>query len=258
MPAPTFSEYEEAALSIDSEIKYHILKEENDFKITEGFIEDINDEIDMIFICNPNNPTGVLTKWNLIEQIVIKAKKHNAVVVIDESFLDFVKEESEFNSKHLLEKYDNLIIIKSLTKFFAIPGIRVGYGICLNNKVKEMINKVSVPWSINIVASEGVCQGFREIDYINETIDYVEKERIYLEENLRKIENIKVFSPTVNFIMLKVLNNINLKEELLKKSILIRSCDNYKGLNKKYFRVAVRTREENEKLIEAICNLLKL
>ncbi|MEG2017100.1 MAG: threonine-phosphate decarboxylase CobD [Clostridium sp.] len=252
LPAPTFSEYEEAVRSIDGEIKYYSLKEENEFRIDDNFINHIDEEIDLVFICNPNNPTGVLTEKEFVEKVLKKAKEFGTKVVLDESFLDFVEDKFKYSSMELIKNYNNLIIVKSLTKFFAMPGIRIGYGITSNEAIIESINKVSVPWAVNIVAAEGVCTGVKEKEYINRSIKYVEKQKNWLYEELNKLEFIKVFKPSVNFIMFKSLKNINLKEELILKGVIIRGCGNYEGLSENFYRVAVRTVEENEKLISTM------
>ncbi len=142
LPAPTFSEYEEAIISVDGEIEYYKLNEYNNFKLDNGFIERIKDDIDIIFICNPNNPTGVLTTQEFIREVLKKALTTDTVVVVDESFIDFVKQSEIYLSNNLLMDYKNLIIVKSLTKFFAIPGARIGYGLCSNNEIINEISKV--------------------------------------------------------------------------------------------------------------------
>lgn len=256
LPAPTFSEYEEAILSVDGDIEYFYLKEENNFILDNDFIEAINEDIDITFICNPNNPTGVLTNNEFIYNLLNKSAITNTIVVIDESFLDFVRNNENYSSNSLLKKYNNLIIVKSLTKFFAMPGARIGYGICYNNHIISKINKVMVPWGVNIMATEGIIQGLKEKKYIDNSIDYVNNEKYYLYSVLKEISCIKVFKPSVNFIMFKLLINLDLKEKLLKRNILIRSCDNYIGLNKDFYRVAVRTRKENERLVYELKNIL--
>ena len=256
LPAPTFSEYEEAIRSVNGEIEYYKLKESNDFKLDYEFIDTIKDDIDIVFICNPNNPTGVLTTQEFIREVLDKALITNTIVVIDESFLDFVKPNELYLSNNLLIDYRNLIIVKSLTKFFAIPGARIGYGLCSNNEIIHKINKVIVPWSVNIMASEAIIQGLKEKDYIKKSIVYVKNEKEYLYSALKEINSLKVFEPSVNFIMFKLLIDLDLKSELIKRKILIRSCDNYVGLNGSFYRVAVRTREENNKLISELKNVL--
>lgn len=257
LPAPTFSEYEEAVLSINGEIKYYHLKEEENFELNSGLINSLNESIDMIFICNPNNPTGVLTKNTFIEKLAEKGLETKTTIVVDESFLDFINSESDYTCKELLEKYKNIIIVKSLTKFFAIPGVRIGYGMSKNKDFISLISNVTVPWTVNVVASDGVIQGLKEIDYMRSSVKYVENEKKYLYDNLKSIENIKVFKPSVNFIMFKVLKDIDLKEEMLRHSILIRSCSNYEGLHNGFYRIAVRTRKENEIILNSLKIIMK-
>lgn len=241
--APTFSEYEEAVRAINGEIIYYKLKEENNFHIQEDILNYINKKLDLIFICNPNNPTGVITSKDLLLKILIKAKNNKTIVIIDESFLDFIKE--DLSMIQYIKEYDNLIIIKSLTKFFALPGLRIGYAICDNASLKDKLERISPAWNINTLAEIATKVGLKDERYITETIKYIENEKEYLYKELTKIKELKVYEPSVNFILLKTLVNINLKDKLLKNNILIRSCDNYEELDVNYYRIAIRSHEEN-------------
>ncbi|ABR33449.1 threonine-phosphate decarboxylase CobD [Clostridium beijerinckii] len=254
--APTFSEYEEAAKAINSNIIYYNLKEENDFNIREDILHDINENLDLVFICNPNNPTGVITEIDLLKRILNKAERNNVRVIIDESFLDF-REES-FSMIPYIDEYKNLIIIKSLTKFFALPGIRIGYAICSDLTLKEKIETTSPAWNINILAEIATKAALNEKNYIKKSIEFIDHEKKYLYNEIREIDGIKVFEPSVNFILLKTLIKIDLKKELLKNNILIRSCSNYVGLDNRYYRIAVRSHEENYKLIKIMKNIFEL
>ncbi|WP_411168706.1 threonine-phosphate decarboxylase CobD [Clostridium sp. MB05] len=257
IPAPTFGEYEEAILSINGDIEYYILEEHNNWNISEDILNYIKEDIDMIFICNPNNPTGVLTNKDLIRNIAKKALETNTTVVVDESFLDFIEASDNYTSLDLIEEYKNIFVIKSMTKIFAIPGIRIGYGISKNEEILEKIVEVSVPWNVNVVAEKAAIIALKEEEYIKETINYIGKEKNYLFSELMKINKIKVFKPSVNFIMFKTLENIDLKKIMLKENLVIRSCGNYKGLSDNYYRIAVRTRKENEKFICTLKSLIK-
>lgn len=253
--APTFSEYEEAVRAIDGHIIYYYLKEEADFNIQEDILNYINSDLDLMFICNPNNPTGVITEIDLLKKILIKAKKDNVKLIIDESFLDFVEE--DFSMIKYINEYDNLIIMKSLTKFFALPGIRIGYAICSNLALKEKIENISPAWNINILAEIATKASFLEENYIKKSRRFIDHEKKSLYNEIREIEEIKVFKPSVNFILLKTLIKIDLKNELLKNNILIRSCSNYLGLDDNYYRVAVRNQKDNKQLIKSMINIFK-
>lgn len=253
--APTFSEYEEAVSAVDGEIIYYQLKEKNNFCVLEDILEQINNKLDLIFICNPNNPTGVVTPKELLKKILVKSKENDVITVIDESFLDFI--EGDLSMVSLLSEYDNLIVIKSLTKFFAIPGLRIGYGVCSNVELNEKIKKISPAWNINILAEIATKTALKDKEYIKETKIYLNKEREYLVKKLQQLEQLKIYEPSVNFIFFKTFTNIDLKHELLRKNILIRSCSNYEGLDSSYYRIAIRSHEENCILVERVRNIFE-
>ncbi|KMT22287.1 threonine-phosphate decarboxylase CobD [Clostridium cylindrosporum] len=252
--APTFIEYEEALVSVNCTISHYKLNE--DFILDSRFISKINEDTDIIFICNPNNPTGILTSRDYIIDVIKKAERFNATVVIDESFLDFVEDKEDYSVIDLTKLHKNLIVVKSLTKFFAFPGIRIGYGITSNSEYKSNLEKISVSWAVNTVASFGAEAALSESDYIKDSIAYVKKENEFLYSELIRFPELKVYKGAVNFMFFKCNKEIDLKESLLKHGVLIRSCDNYIGLKVGYYRVAVRTRDENIKLIQALKEVL--
>ncbi|MEG1002893.1 MAG: threonine-phosphate decarboxylase CobD [Clostridium sp.] len=252
--APTFCEYEDSLRSIDCEVSYYNLNKE--FTLDDDLLNSLNSNIDIMFICNPNNPTGILTSKEYIKKVLNISILNNITVVIDESFLDFVEDKNKYSVIELVNEYKNLIVVKSLTKVFAFPGIRIGYSLTSNNDYIEKINKVSVPWSINIVATLGAISAMKDKDYISKTIKYVKEEKDFLYKEIVKFEDLTVYRGSVNFILFKVNKDIDLKNELLKYGILIRSCSNYNGLDCNYYRVAVRRREENIKLIDSLNKVL--
>lgn len=251
--APTFSEYEEAIRAVNGEIIYYKLMEKNDFHIREDILDYINSKLDLMFICNPNNPTGVITSKDLLIKILFKAKQNNVIVIIDESFLDFIEEDLSMVS--YINEYYNLVIIKSLTKFFALPGLRIGYGLCRSTILKEELEKITPAWNINVLAEIAAKVGLNDENYIDESRKYLISEKEYLYNELKQINKLKVYEPSVNFIFFRTLISIDLRNELLKKNLLIRSCNNYNGLNGDYYRIAVRGHEENSIFIR---NLKKI
>lgn len=248
--APTFIEYRDALESVGCEIQDYILGE--NFNIDNGFLNEVTKGIDIIFICNPNNPTGVLTSREFLIKVAEKAKNLDITLVVDESFLDFVENKEDYSVISLTESYKNLIVVKSLTKFFAFPGIRIGYGITSNRDYIDSINKVSVSWAVNTVAGDGAIKALSETGYIKESIELVKCEREFLYSSIKEFKELDVYTPTVNFIFFKCRADRDLKHRLLKRRILIRDCNNYNGLGSGYYRVAVRTREENIQLINAL------
>ncbi len=254
MMHPTFSEYERAAKLNHVEIIDLYFKE--DFKINKKEIEKKIDSFEALFICNPNNPTGNVEN---LKEILEMLKKKNKLLIVDETFMEFVYENEKYTLVQDIKEYDNLFIIKAITKFFGLPGIRLGYGITSNEALLNKIWHYKEPWSVNSFA-EKICKYiFKEERYIQNTKDYFKEEISFLLRELKKIKNIEVFESHTNFILLKLKKHTakELKEKLfLEKNILIRDASNFKGLNEKYIRVAVKKRKENETLICALNEIL--
>lgn len=248
--APTFGEYEKALEITYSDIKYYILKEERKFKIDEDILGYIGNDINMIFICNPNNPTGQLTDKKLMEKIIIRCKLLDIKVIVDECFLDFVEDKNNYSVIEFIDKYDNLLVLKAFTKIYALPGVRLGYCISSNFDIISGLKSCGPPWNVSTVAQYAGCAALDEKKYIKDTVIYVKNQRQYLIDEMRKLK-INVYNSKANYIFFKI-DNKNLKEEMLKNKILIRSCSNYKGLNENYYRIAVRTEAQNKYFIEKL------
>ncbi|RAK10574.1 L-threonine O-3-phosphate decarboxylase [Halanaerobium saccharolyticum] len=261
---PTFSEYELAAESVGAEIKHFQLRSSADFVLDlETLKADINGKIDLLFICNPNNPTAHLIKADKLEAVIQKAAAENAIVVLDEAFIDFLTEPDKYSAIKFLNSYDNLVILKSLTKLFAIPGLRLGYA--LTNKTLSLeLEAKRDPWSVNYfsqLAGEIIFSSKQEIvDYVNLSRKKIAAERNFLYQKLKQFKKLKVYRPTTNYIFIDIsettYSSAELKQELIRSAILIRNCDSYQGLQDNYIRVAVKARKENEMLIERLKHIL--
>ncbi|MFP4372485.1 MAG: threonine-phosphate decarboxylase CobD [Halanaerobium sp.] len=260
---PTFSEYELAAESVGAEIVHFQLQKETDFLLNlEKLESELSRKIDLLFICNPNNPTGQLIRASALEQLIKKAAAAGVRIVIDEAFNDFLENGQKYSAVNFLKKYDNLVILKSMTKLFAIPGLRLGYALTNKNLSFKLENKRD-PWSVNYyaqLAGEIIFAGSEEIaEYVKKSRNRTAREREYLFSSLKKIKCLKVYQPSVNFIFIDLsacsYTAAELKSALLREAILIRNCDSYQGLQDNYIRVAVKSREANKILIEKL-NLL--
>lgn len=249
--APTFAEYERALKKVGSKVSYFNLKEENEFEIDREILKYIDKDLDLIVICNPNNPTGKLIDKTLIEEILKTCKEKNIHIIMDEAFIDFIENYKEISLINYLDEYKNIHIIRALTKFYALPGLRLGYGIISNTYIKEKFENSSEPWSVNSYADLAGQIVLKDDKYIKKTRAWIKKEKHNLYEELTKISGIKAYKPSVNYILIKTKYK-SLKEELLKYHILIRSCSNYNNLDDTYFRVAVKSDEDNKKLIKAL------
>ena len=284
--APTFGEYERAAKATERvedsiilgnsnkkkddekssgkqkiEIEYFELKESDYFKLNiHNLKNELEKKYDLLIICNPNNPTGKFLKLSETEQILKECNKYNTKLFIDEAFIDFLKDgmkESIINTK---ENKQNLFVARAFTKFFAIPGLRLGYGIYFDKKLEKGISEKKEPWSVNNIAEMAGLTVLDDTKYIEETLKWIEEEKIYMYEKLNKISGIKVYETEVNFITGKIdeklfsegLNVKILREKMLEQGILIRDASNFNFLDERFFRLAIKDRENNDRVIETL------
>lgn len=247
---PTYSEYERESRIIGSSIKYYITSQENNFEIeTEKLLNLLSLEPNLFILCNPNNPTGKCV--SNLEKIISYCDKKNILVIIDEAYAEFFDE----SAIELINKYENLIIIRGTSKFFCLPGLRLGYAITSNLKIIDKINKVKDPWSVNSLANEIGKAIFNDKEYIKKSRDYISKEYQFIKNSFEKINLCKLYDARANFFMCKILNSKTSNElfnYLLKKNLLIRDLGNCKFLNNKFFRFAISKHENNLLLIEQI------
>lgn len=254
LPIPSFSEYERAAISAGAEISYVALREEADFRLDERVLCTQMAAGDCLILGNPNNPTGQMVKADALEKLIAEAGRKGANVVVDESFVDFRSDAEDFTVRSLAGAYDNLLVVQSLTKFFAIPGLRLGFAVappCLAEKLEAAKD----PWNTNLLAQAAGVAALGDGEYQKRTLQWLESERDFLFRSLAAFEGIKAYPPTVNFIFLRLSpawgSASAFCERMKEEGILLRDCSNYPGLDDTYIRVAVRKREENELLLEA-------
>ena len=247
--APTFAEYECALGHVGCAISYHMLREEDGFAVDERLLPHLAGQ-EMVILCNPNNPTGSLIDPVLLREILRICEKNGAVLVVDECFLDFLPDENAHTLKPYLQPADNLILLRAFTKIFAMPGLRLGYGLFSNRQTLAACDLAGAPWSVSVPAQLCGIAAMQEGEYLAQTRTLIAQERIYLQEELTRC-GYKVYPPAVNYILFRT-DDTALAERLCEKGFAIRDCSNYRGLAPGYFRIAVRTHEENAKLIAAL------
>jgi len=255
IPIPTFSEYETAVNLADGKCVFIKAKETNNFEIKIEQIIKCLPGMDLVFLCNPNNPTGsVISRENFL-LLLKNCKKYNVTLVIDEAFIDFLKNVEALTMVKIAAESSNIIVLRSLTKFFAIPGLRIGYLIG-NKKIVENISKFQPAWSVNFIAQLVGKEVIKDTSYIKQTREYILKEKEIFFKKLKMMSGLKPYPPSANFILCKLtgnkFNSKTLSGFLSRKGILIRDCSNFRGLNNKFFRVAVRKRNENLLLINEL------
>ena len=249
IPIPTFAEYEQALESVGAEVEHVLLKEEDEFRVQDSFIDWLHKDLDMVFLCNPNNPTGILTDREFLFRLLRVCREMGIFLVVDECFQDFIREPGQYSLKAQLPRYHNLFLLKAFTKRYAMAGVRLGYGISENTELLEKMTMVTQPWNISVMAQEAGIAALKEKEYVENGRQIVFEEAKYLKEKLQEL-GMEVFPSEANYIFFK--GPENLFEKCVEHGILIRDCSNYFGLKRGYYRVAVRTHEENEKLIQSM------
>jgi L-threonine-O-3-phosphate decarboxylase len=254
LPAPTFSEYEQSLKTVNSGIRYHYLIEDDGFMLDETILDKLSPNVDLMFLCNPNNPTGVLVEKEIVLRIAAQCKANNTVLVVDECFIDFLQNAQEYSIVQELIDFDNVIVLKAFTKIYAMAGIRLGYGICSSKEIVRNIYNAGQPWNVSVIAQKCGVVALKETDYVSQTKKIIKQNREYLTEEL-KLLGLKVFDSKANYILFKSKNKV-LQRDLEKQGILIRSCGNYIGLDDSYFRIAVKTTQDNEHIIKSLKKIL--
>lgn len=250
--APTFVEYERALNAVGSHVEFYYLEEEKDFQLDlEAFLGQINGH-DCIVLCNPNNPTGQLIPKETIMKVLDFTKRKKINVLLDEAFMDFTDDEMAETAIGLIGEYNQLFILRSITKFFAVPGLRIGYLITDNEEFAFFYQGNKEPWSINYFAETYTIHALADKDYIDSTKSYMQKERVNFYEALSKLPYLHVYKSQGNYLFFKYTGSLDLKVLLEDYGVLIRSCSNYRGLDTSYFRVAVKEKALNQKLIKMI------
>jgi threonine-phosphate decarboxylase len=250
--APAFSEYAKALISAGMEVHYLKLDPEDGFHFSADMLEkSLSEGYDMMFLCNPGNPAGNLISRSVIREALDLCRAAGTFLVLDEAFMDFSEPDS---AKSIVVNDGNGIVLRSMTKFYAIPGLRVGYALGSSGLVGTL-RSLRGPWSVNTLAQIAAVASLSDESHVRRTSTFVENERTYLTDELARIGALKIYPSTANYLLIKIEKNISagkLRLELMKRFILIRDCSNFEGLNGEFFRIAVRKREENEKLLDSL------
>ena len=253
LPAPTFAEYAQALETVGCEIQYEQTAEADGFALPMDFAEQITEDIDMVFLCNPNNPTGNLLSREETERVIRRAGALDCTVVLDECFLDFVEKPDEFSMLGELAAYPHVILLKAFTKLYAMAGVRLGYGISSNPAIIEKLERSVQPWNVSSLSQAAGLAALTEDAYVRESLTTLRAERAYLLQALEKL-GCRTYASQANYIFFR--GETTLGEKLRAAGFLVRDCSNYAGLGKGYYRVAVRLHEDNVKLVQALAHIL--
>lgn len=247
IPVPAFYGYEYAAEVAEGEILYYETKEKDDFCLQEDFLSVLTEEVDVLFLANPNNPTGNMINREALRNVLFHCRDKGIYVVLDECFIEFCGK--EYSMLQEIKEFPNLMIVRAFTKIFSIPGVRLGYLVCSNPLLLEKIGRQLPEWNVSSFAQAAGYECAKQIAFVEKTVTFIQKERQLLEAGLKRA-GFKVFPGKANFLLIYC--EFPLYDKLLEKGILIRDCENFRGLSKGFYRIAVKSREENEDLLQAI------
>ncbi len=254
---PSFVEYEKAVAKADALYVPAYRKEEGGYRFdVETFLEQITEDVDLAILCNPNNPTGDLVSRASILRILEKCRSVGAYLLLDEAFMEFAEHLGAESSVDLLASHKELIVSRSLTKYYAVPGLRAGYLLVSDARIMDALRSNAEPWKLNALADAFSRAVLTDKAYDKATGEWIRTESAQLLSALNAFEDISAYATYGNYIFFRFAGNLDLKKEMLGRGIAIRSCDNYDGIGKGYYRVAVKDKTSNGTLIEILGEVL--
>lgn len=254
---PTYSEYEREISLGGGTCLYYPLKEEQGFTLDlTHFTSQLNESIDLLVICNPNNPTSTAITQKDMRTILDICKQNDIFVMVDETYVEFADNYEEINSIPLTTYYNNIVILRGTSKFFAAPGLRLGYAVTGNRDLIKAINTRKNPWTINSLAVIAGEIMFRDTNYIQKTKQLISTERTRMYDAFFKDARFKVYKPSGNFMLVRLLDD-NLTSEMLfdraiRENMMIRDCSTFPFLDNNYIRFCFMSPKMNDKLFECL------
>ena len=254
IPIPTFGEYKVATMRVGGKPLFLRCDPAKNFRLDfEKLEKAISKKTRIIFFCNPNSPTGILYEKDDILRVVRLAAEKNVLVFLDEDYVDFVDDAKRYSMAEYVTRYDNLFILRSLTKFFALAGLRIGFGIASPDVVRAL-RRAKMPWSVNSLAMFAATEAVKDDDFIKRSRLLISRSKRHMQKMLEEIPWLRVYPSEANFFLVEIteghLTSTQLKDQLSRKGLLIRDCSDFDGLSNRFFRVSVNKPEENKKLIE--------
>ena len=240
--------------------KYY-LKEDQDFRLdTEDLRDALADDIDFLILCNPNNPTSSALTQDELRSLAILCKERNIFIMIDETYVEFAPSVEEITAVPLVSEYDNLMILRGVSKFFAAPGLRLGYGVTSNRQFLDELKRHQNPWSLNSIGAYAGELMLRDADYISRTRQLILTERDRCLASLKEFRYAKAYPAYGNFILVKIckddVSSFGVFEHAVKQGMMIRDCSSFEGLPGEYVRFCIMNPEDNTRLLDCMAELL--
>ena len=253
--APTFSEYQQALETVGCEVVYHHLRPGEDFALTRRVLEDLDETVDLAFLCTPNNPTGSPIDPELMGEILDHCKEKHIRLVVDECFLELSDVADTGGLATRIKSHPNLFLLRAFTKSYALPGLRLGYGLCTDGNLMEKLAHCAQPWSVSSPAQAAGLAALDELEHPARARALIRDQRARLKAGLEALD-LTVWPGAANYLLFQAPGVVDLKETLLHTGVLIRACANYVGLGPDYYRVAVRGAAENDRLLRGLREVL--
>lgn len=251
--APTYSEYAREIGLSGGQVDYFVLKEEANFNLNLKELDiQLKKKYDMLILCNPNNPTSSVLDQSQLTKILKSCKKYGTFAMIDETYVEFAPNYEKTTAIPLVEDFHNFIVLRGTSKFYAVPGLRLGYAITSNESLIRLINEKRDPWTINAIANEAGIHMFDDEDYISSTKTLIHDEQVRMFQLFDQCSTFKVYKPSANFLLLKILDpNLTSSiyfERAIKKGFMIRDCSDFVGLDQQFIRFCFMDPKDNDNL----------
>ncbi len=256
---PTFSEYRQALERVETKILEFPLREEEDFRVGERIVDAITEDLDLLILCEPNNPTGLLTEERLLCRILESCREKNCFLLLDECFVDFLEEGREEGLLPYLKREkdaDHILLLRAFTKFYGMAGIRLGYCISQKRELLQKMEEEGAAWPVSSLAQAAGLAALEEEAYGKRLKQLVGEERSFLMQGLKALD-FRVIEGKANYLLFYTKDR-HLREKLWQRGIMIRDCSNYSGLEKGWFRIGIRSRKENELLLKEMKEVLEI
>ncbi len=254
--SPTYSEYTREITLAGGSYQEYFLKESTNFQLEMDALKSrLTPDVDLFAFCNPNNPTSSALNRDEIREILEHCQRQQIFVMIDETYVEFAPDVQQISAASLISEFKNLMILRGTSKFFAAPGLRLGYGICSDPVLREKLEAIKNPWTIHTLAA--VCAGsmFADQDYIKRTRELISGERDRCLKVLSAVPGIKTYPAYGNFILVRLLNgttSLEMFERCIKQGMMIRDCSSFNGLEGEYIRFCMQRPEENDRLLKIL------
>ena len=248
LTAPTFAEYEGALAQTGCDCRFHVLRQEENFDVTESILEDMQAPVELVILCSPNNPTGRLVSEGLLLRVLDRCREIGAVLMVDECFLPLAR--GGRGMAPYLTEYPELFLLRAFTKTYAIPGLRLGYGLGAPELMERLMTWGSC-WNVSGIAQTAGVACCALPEWPEKGRKLVETQRPRLIEGLTRL-GCQVVPGAANYLLFRLPGTEDLKERLLQRGVLVRSCANYRGLGADWYRVAVRQAADNERFLRIL------